>query len=189
MSDCYPGKLQRWSFDHKGGTKSYHITQVLMANGNSAVFYRYGKKDAPGQASVDLFVGEDDAIADFSPNKAVDKKIRDKEAGGYQQVAFKHHDFESMAKLKALIGPIALPVFIRACGHAFAHLDSEYEQAAPTTVSDPYVNEKANEASAKRHRDAQARTDMARMIAEQKAEDEAKQLAEMRARNSNWGKF
>lgn len=65
------------TLDHKGGTKSYHITTLESEAGPAIVIYRWGKTGQFGQIKVERF------SSGAAAEHAVMKKVGEKRSGGY----------------------------------------------------------------------------------------------------------
>jgi predicted DNA-binding WGR domain protein len=191
VTEC-AGAIETISFDHKAGTKSYVVMIVTTKdNGPATVFYRYGKRGAPGQAMCETFSSSAHA------QNAASKKMREKERGGYRQVKADAKAFFNDGELKISIGPVALPVVLRSCADGLTHVGvPDYSSTSVSTVPELYVNQRSIDAAATRARDDKAREETARLLASQEQErviaaKAAEQIhqQQMQERNPTWGSF
>lgn len=74
----YPISVRKWSADHDGGTKSYHLVLIETADNKALVIKRFGKKSAWGSTQVEKFGDVGLALREFN------KTRNSKESRGYR---------------------------------------------------------------------------------------------------------
>lgn len=78
----FPIEAQKHTLDHSGGTKSFHLYILHhKGSGRSLFITRWGKTGAFGQVKVDQCADRNVAT------RAFDKKLEEKERGGYRGTA------------------------------------------------------------------------------------------------------
>lgn len=84
MSSTYPITVESQSFDHHGGTKSYHLVMIQTSDGRCLVVNRWGKKGAWGELEVKQFDTVPAAL------KRWDSKEREKTKRGYSPTTIRN---------------------------------------------------------------------------------------------------
>ncbi|MDE4297067.1 WGR domain-containing protein [Phaeobacter gallaeciensis] len=183
MSGSYPVRIEAISLDHKGGTKSYHITKVTNQNGKSLVIYRWGKTGAFGEVMTEKF--ESASAAD----KAFEKKLGTKMKGGYSPDA-QHdpmpvdvNDFDGLRK------KLGRPTMARLGPDHISHIDGDVDTSGVKDAETPRIGEDGRlnpqaEAEKRKRLEEEKRKARKEMERRQQQEYEAAYTA-----NPNFGAF
>lgn len=100
----YPIKIVKKSLDHQGGTKSYHIVEVITADGRLMLVKRWGKKGSFG--SIDVITGGATTSLGGGATTSLGVRIlRDKQKRGYDEVDHKELKANDLEEFKRLMTP------------------------------------------------------------------------------------
>lgn len=173
---AYPMKLRSVSFDHTGGTKSYHLLIVETADGKSLFVSRWGKKGAFGELKAEMFP----TVA--AGEKAFDKKERQKTSSGYRQTGPSKSDVaNNAAELRAAMG---LPTWSKVGAGAISHLDPAIDTKGMRDAEPNRVGEDGRLTG----QDAARKVDVSQALAAQKEADRI-ESERILAANPNYGRF
>lgn len=174
----YPITVTQQSFDHVGGTKSYHFTLIEAANGHSVVVFRYGKKGVFGQIVVQTF---ETAKAAW---KAYEKKEAEKSGsrGGYRPIGVQVT--REIADSSEFASKVGLALFNKIGGKAVNHLDPGFDTSKMRQEVDPVTLDENGTKTG----DTSRKADISDLLAQQKAEEE-RRAATAYEDNENFGIF
>lgn len=123
----YPINLLRYSLEHKGGTKAYHIYLLINSEGKSVLVTRWGKVGVFGDIQVKHYDGR------LKGRNAAETKLRAKRSGGYREVELREETYRSFSELLAGLGALASKM-----GAApFEHLDPSANTLGMRREADP----------------------------------------------------
>lgn len=132
-SGMYPITVERQTFTHKNGTKSYHLMIVRNATGHAVFINRWGKIGQFGDLQVTPYNSHEAA------SQAWDRKEREKTRGGYGATAA---TIETIAETPAqLPAAISLAVFAKMGPDAVKHLDPSYDTSSMREIDPPRLDE------------------------------------------------
>jgi predicted DNA-binding WGR domain protein len=177
----YPITVESQSFNHKGGTKSYHLMLIKTNDGRAVVINRWGKTGAFGEMEVKEFTSIPEAL------KRWQAKERDKTRNGYGPIGpTKSVVAAAPAELTKAIG---LATFNKMGAKAVKHLDDGWDTAGMRELDEA----KSHDGEFKHVNDTtrKARIDPAELEAERlrmAAAERARQEAAYQE-NSNFGRF
>lgn len=172
----YPMKVTQQSYDHKGGTKSYHFTLIEAADGRAVVVFRYGKKGQFGQVLTETY---ETAKAAW---KAYEKKENEKIKGGYAPIGSQTTKVANNSSTFAATVGIAL--FNKMGGRAVNHLDVGYDTSRMRQEVDPATLDE----DGRKVGDTSRKADIREALERQKRE-EAEQAARAYDDNDEFGIF
>lgn len=94
----YPMHVLKETLNHKGGTKSFHLMEIVNAKGNAVLITRWGKTGTFGQFDVKSFTDGDNC------KKAYSKKRAEKTKKGYMPTPSDMDIVQSEQELRLLLG-------------------------------------------------------------------------------------
>lgn len=177
-SHLYPMKARKLTFQHKGGTKSYFLTLITNADGETILIKRWGKVGALGQCKVEQYSHENDG------QKAYADAQRERARKGYVAGREDTLTVEDSGKLITAIGRTVYPMV---GARALKHLDPALDT---TGVRDPEATQ--DEDGNFTGRQARVDTDMLDKIKreEERKEREAQNAVQQHyAANPLFGRF
>jgi predicted DNA-binding WGR domain protein len=156
----YPIKVTQQSYDHKGGTKSYHFTMIEAADGRCVVVFRYGKKGQFGQLITATF---ETAKAAW---KHYEAKENEKQKGGYTPIGTQSTKVAgNPTELPTTVG---IALFNKIGGKAVNHIDTGYDTSKMRQEVDvPTLDEEGRKVG-----DTSRKADIKDLLAQQKAAEE-----------------
>lgn len=172
----YPIKVTQQSYDHRGGTKSYHFTLIEAADGKSVVIFRYGKKGQFGQVLTETY---ETAKAAW---KAYEKKEGEKIKGGYQPVS--HQVTKTATDPTQIVGTVGMALFNKIGAKAVNHIDAGFDTSKMRQEADPATLDEEG----RKVGDTSRRADVRDLLEQQKRE-EAEQAARAYDDNDEFGIF
>lgn len=171
----YPKTVSKMSLNHRGGTKSYHLTLVepISGDGPSAVIRRWGKTGAFGEVKVELFPTKARATA------KAESLIKEKQRKGYESVG----DTETaVADLDELMKAVGRPTWAKLTAPEIKHIDSAADVSGVRERDEPSYDEDGKWMGKPEPRKV--------IITEEMIEaDKRARMEELRARNPNYGRF
>lgn len=172
----YPIKVTQQSYDHKGGTKSYHYTLIEAANGKSVVIFRFGKKGQFGQLNVHEF---DTPKAAW---KVYEKKEEEKQKGGYYPIGTQTVKVANSSS--EIVPAVGMALFNKMGARAVNHIDPGFDTSKMRKEADP-----ANlDEEGRRVGDTSRKADI-RDLMEQQKREEAAEAARAYDDNEEFGIF
>lgn len=169
----YPIKVHSQTFDHRGGTKSYHLMLIETADGRSVFINRWGKKGQFGELQVKEF---DDKIKAW---KEYERKERDKTKNGYApEGPARDADAATSGNLVKAIG---LAVFNKMGAKAVRFIDPDFDTTGMREAEPNRLDEDGRLTGDDKPRKAD--------IANQLKADREKEMAEAYANNPLFGAF
>lgn len=171
----YPIKVTQQSFDHRGGTKSYHFTLIEAANGKSVVVFRYGKKGQFGQVITEIY---ETAKAAW---KAYEKKEGEKIKNGYQPIGSQTTKVANNSSVFA--STVGLALFNKMGGKAVNHLDIGFDTSKMRQEVDPATLDE----NGRKVGDTSRKADVRELLEQQR--EEAERAARAYDDNEEYGIF
>lgn len=171
----YPIKVSSLSLDHKGGTKSYHISVIETADGRAVFVYRWGKANTFGE----LKTINGDAPSAWRHWKA---KEQDKTRGGYYPRS--NTRVAKAASSADLSKTLGIQLFHKIGKDAIAHLDPTFDTSKLREADEP----KSEDGELKHTKDTARKADISKELAQMRAEEAAK-TEKVYADNPMFGRF
>lgn len=160
----YPITSKTISYDHQGGTKSYHLHLIQAANGNCVVINRWGKTGAIGEMKIEMF------DSPVKAQRAFDKKETEKTRKGYRQNGPAR---EATAKdASEIVKAVGNVYFNKMGATAVQHLDPAFDTSGMREVDSPQWDEDGNKLDSSRKVDPAA-VRAAQLAAEKEAAEKA----------------
>ncbi len=171
----YPITSKTISYNHQGGTKSYHLHLIQAANGNCVVINRWGKTGSVGEMKIATF------DSPIKAQRAFDKKETEKGRNGYRQVGPAR---ETSAKdASELVKAVGNVYFNKIGASAVRHLDPDFDTTGMRENDDPRWDEEG------RAIDSARRAQIDNELQEEMKRAEAQKVASAYASNDLYGRF
>jgi len=169
----YPIKVHSQSFDHRGGTKSYHLMLIETADNRAVFINRWGKKGQFGELQVKEFADVGAAWKEY------ERKERDKTRNGY---APEGPPRDTVANVSSeLAKTIGLAVFNKMGAKAVKHLDPSFDTTGMREAEPNRLDEDGRLTGADKPRTAD--------VSEQLKADRERELKEAYENNPLFGAF
>jgi predicted DNA-binding WGR domain protein len=180
MTD-FPITAIKHTLDHSGGTKSFHLYVLTHKDSGRSLFVtRWGKTGAFGQVKV-----EQHSTA-ISGSRAFDKKLEEKEKGGYRGTAIPNFvECPTQGNLTGYIGP-QLTSTISPSDWNWLKTGSEDKVL---TAAQLEANKRQEDRLAEQAAAAERKREAERLLQEQILREQEEERAKAQQSIPNWGRF
>lgn len=196
----YPIEIQKISLDHKGATKSYHLLLAARADGKCLLVKRWGRKGQFGSISEELF-----NTTGFA-ERAFEKVLAEKTGRGYS-VLQETNSNKTAVNAEILVHHFGRPLWAKLSAAAVKQLDEDIDVTGRREPETPRFDEYGNDNGMAQVRmpvytqeqlaaqqaiiDAEKEEARQLLLEQERAKEaaQAEKVANMRARNPNFGRF
>lgn len=129
----YPIKVTAQSFNHSGGTKSYHLMLIRTVTGKCVIVRRWGRVGQFGQLKAEHYNTVSSAM------EAFESLLDERRRKGYSTAGL---SVKREAKTQNdLVSAITLPVFSKLGPKTINHLDPTYDTSRMHEPDEPTLDE------------------------------------------------